>query len=368
MNLLNKYKKGIEEIERWYTFDDNGELLKIAPLVRNGKFLLLGPYGFGKSLYAYLTGRVFFGYSEENMPVVQLMNELSVNDVFFKIDVARLIKGEEKIAPRDIVTAPFKFVNEFQRGNHRIYNTFLGLFEEGFVTIRDTKFKTKDYVAILDANPFDSGSVEVPAALMDRITASVNMRTVPGNKMLEMMSKPVELNKVKKVMTPREMSMIWNEVNSVAVPEKQHLLLTLIHGYMTNCIYGDKAVMDYRYIAHTCESCRYRTEPCAMLKEPLGHRWWKDALRVAKAKAYYDGRNEVSSDDVLFAAKYVLQHRIQTHERLRALYSSKEEWVNETLKNAKIRLKTVWLPALRGDKESARKDERTLSFIGELDE
>jgi len=75
----------------------------------------------------------------ESMPVVQLMNELSVNDVFFRMDVASLMKGEGVVEPRNIVIAPFKFVNEFQRGNHRIYNTFLGLREEGFVTLHDKK-------------------------------------------------------------------------------------------------------------------------------------------------------------------------------------------------------------------------------------
>ncbi len=364
MNLRDIYKKGIKELEKWYTFGADDEILKIIPLVRNGKFLLLGPYGFGKSLYAYLIGRIFFGYSREKMPVVQLMNELSVNDVFFRMDVASLMKGKEVVEPRDIVTAPFKFVNEFQRGNHRVYNTFLGLFEEGFVTLRDKKFKTADYIAILDANPFDSGSVEVPAALLDRITASVNMRTIPGPKMLDMMDSPVNFEKVRSVMRAEDMNELWNEVDAVKVPARINLLLTLLHGYFSNCIYGDKAVMNYHYVARTCESCRFRTEPCAMLREPLGHRWWKDVLRIAKAKAYFESHGEIASEDIFFATKYALQHRIRTHERLRSLYSSKEDWLDETLNNAKVRLKSVWLPALKGDETAAKKDERTLAFLG----
>jgi len=143
-----------------------------------------------------------------------------------------------------------------------------------------------------------------------------------------------------------------------------NLLLTLLHGYFSNCIYGDKAVMDYRYVASTCESCRFRTEPYAMLREPLGHRWWKDMFRIAKAKAYFEAHREIASEDIFFATKYALQHRIRTHERLRSLYSSKEEWLYKTLKNAKVRLKTVWFPALKGDEGSAKKDERTLAFLG----
>ncbi len=366
MNARKKYMKGIEEMERWYIFDrDNEEILKIIPLVRNGKFLLWGPYGFGKSFYAYLVARIFFGYSRDEVPMVQLTNELSVNDVFFSIDVPSLMKGEEKVEPRSIVTAPFKFVNEFQRGNHRIYNTFLGLFEEGFVAYRDKKFETRDYIAILDANPFDSGSVEVPSALMDRITASVYMRSLPGEKMLEMMEREGDFSRVKVVMGEEDMRRLWREVSSVKVPDRERLLMILLHGYFSNCIYGDKATMDHRHVATLCESCRYRTEPCYMVREPLGHRWWKDVTSIAKARAYFHARNEVNSDDIFFATKYALQHRIRTREKLRSLYRSREAWVDEMLDNARIRLKKVWIPAIKGDKKAWKMDERTLGFLGD---
>ncbi len=356
----------MEELERWYLFDGaNEEMLKIIPLVRNGKFLLWGPYGFGKSFYAYLVARIFFGYSRDEVPMVQLNNELTVNDVFFSIDVASLMNGEEKVEPRSIVTAPFKFVNEFQRGNHRVYNTFLGLFEEGFIAYRDRKFRTRDYIAILDANPFDSGSVEVPSALMDRITASVYMRSLPGDKMLEMMERDLDSDRVRTVMKERDMRRVWGEVEKVRVPDSSRLLMVLLHGYFSNCVYGDKAAMDHRHVATLCESCRYRTEPCYMVREPLGHRWWRDVTAIARARAYFHGRGEVNSEDVFFAAKYALQHRIRTREKLRSLYRSREAWVDEMLDNARIRLKKVWIPAIKGSEKAWKMDERTLRILGD---
>jgi MoxR-like ATPase len=277
--------------------------------------------------------------------------------------VPSLMKGEERIEPRSIITAPFKFINEFQRGNYKIYNTLLGLFSEGFVSIRDRKFKTEDYVAVLDANPFDSGSVEIPAALMDRITASVNMRSVPGTQMLDMFESAPDFSKVRNVLSPADMRKIWGEVERVAVPDKVRLLMALIHSYFSTCVYGDKAVMDHRYVATMCSSCRYKTEPCAMVLEPLGHRWWKDVVRISRARAYINGRGEVSVEDVFFSAKFALQHRIRTRERVRTLYQSKEQWVESALSNAELRLRKVWLPALKGNEDAKKVDERTLSAL-----
>ncbi len=362
---LKKYLKGIEEMESWYTFSkETEEILKIMPLVRNGKLLLMGPYGYGKSLYAYLVGRIFFNYRADNMPVAQLMDELSVYDVLFNIDIPSLMKGEEKMEPREIVSAPFKFINEFQRGNYRVYNALLGLFSEGFITIRDMKFETQDYFAVLDANPMDSGSREIPAALLDRITASVNMRSLKGEEMMQMLDYDVELNKVKNYLSPRDMAALWKKVNGVKVPDSAKLLLALVHSYFSSCIYGDRAVMDSRHVASLCESCTYRTEPCAMLKEPLGQRWWKDTLRIAKAKAFFESRDSVKIDDIFFAMPYALQHRVRTREKLRSLYPSKEKWVKESVENARRLLKGVWIPALKGDEKKREKDRRTLSAIG----
>ena len=366
MNLRKKYMEGIGEMERWYLFDgENERILKIMPLVRNGKFLLLGPYGFGKSFYAGMVARVFFGYSRENIPMVQLTGELSINDVFFHIDVPSLMNGEERIEPRDIVTEPFKFINEFQRGNHKVYNTFLGLFEEGFVSYRDKKFRTKDYIAIMDANPFDSGSVEIPSALMDRITASVNMRSLPGTDMLDLMDKRIEIDKVKRVMKYEEMKKLWDMVESVEVSGSMNLLMAILHSYFSSCIHGDKAVVDHRYLSSICDGCRYKMEPCYMLREPLGHRWWKDVRSIAKANAFFEGRGQVIPDDIFFAAKYALQHRVRTRERLRTLYKSKEHWMDDMLSNAKLKLWKIWIPALKGDRNAMKMDERTLSFLGD---
>ncbi len=360
--LREKYLEGIEELERWYVFDGvNDEILKIIPLIRNGKFLLLGPYGFGKSLYSYLVGRIFFGYDPEDMPVVQLMDELTVYDVFFHIHVAELMKGEEKIEPRSIVTSPFKFVNEFQRGNYRVYNTFLGLFSEGFVSLRDKKFHTEDYVAILDANPFDAGSVEVPRALMDRITGAVNIRSMPPERIFDMLPSTPDIKKVRSVLNARDMKKIWDDEKRIEFGEHQRLVLMLLHSYFSSCKYGDRAVMNPRYVANLCSTCMYRTEPCSAIREPLGHRWWKDAASIARARAYINGRKSVSTDDVFFGSFYALQHRLNLRESAKTLYPSSEHWLKNAMENAKRRLKSVWIPALKGDEKAYQKDERTLA-------
>ncbi len=361
MDYREIYLNGVAELEKWYIFNGRSdEILKIIPLVRNGKFLLLGPYGYGKSLYAYLVAKIFFGYDIDSVPVVQLMDDLSIYDVFFNMDVPSLMKGNEKIVPRAVVTEPFKFINEFQRGNYKIYNALLGLFSEGFITFRDKIFKTEDYVAILDANPFDAGSVEVPRALMNRITGSFNMRSMGPENLLKLMDAEVDVNNARKILDAHIMNRIWDEVETIKVNRSMYLLLTLLHGYFSNCIYGDRAMMDPRHVSNLCSSCVYRTEPCSMIKEPLGHRWWRDAIAIARARAYYYGREHVNVDDIFFGSLYSLNHRVYLRERARVIYPSSEAWIRESLENARVKLKKIWIPALKGNDKARKEDQRTL--------
>ncbi len=233
--MRERYLEAVEEVKRWYAVPRYlEEILSIIPLVRNGKFLLLGPYGYGKSLYAYLVGRVVFGLEMEEMAVVNLMNELTIYDVFFHVDVGALMKGEEVVEPRNIITSPFKFVNELQRGNSRIYNALLGLMAEGEIRLRERMFRTPDYLMILDANPFDAASTEIPRALLDRITGSFTMRSLEPEGMMKVMDMKSwdPRGDARPILGVDEMRKIWEEVEAVEVPRAVKTLMLLIHRYL----------------------------------------------------------------------------------------------------------------------------------------
>ena len=363
--MREKYISAINEIEKYYAFPDkHRELMKIIPLVKNGIFLIYGYYGYGKTVYADLIGKVLFSL-DSSQGKVNLSNELGIHDVFFWIDAGQLAKGKEVIEPRGIISSPFKFINELQRGNGRIYNTLLSLMSEKKIVYRDRAFTTPDFVMLMDANPMDSSSVKIPRALLDRVTASFTMLTPNEDEREKLMylehSSP--LDAVEPMLTYEDMQKIWNEVESIKVPEGLVFLLThLIHNYLNACEKGNKEYFTPEMMRSMCEECRWRVEPCSELLEPLGQRWWIDALKIAKARAYFEGR-EVNEEDVFFAVKYVLPHRVHLREDIKMAYVSPELWAEKLVERIKTELETRWIPALNGNEKALRDSERTLHFI-----
>ncbi len=364
MGLREKYLKAIEEIEKYYAFPDkHREIMKIIPLVRNGIFLIFGPYGYGKTVYADLIGKTLFGGDGAK---VNLNSELTIHDVFFWIDAGKLAKGIEVIEPRKIITAPFKFINELQRGNGKIYNTLLSLMSEKTIVYRDKIFKTPEFVMLMDANPFDSASVEIPRALLDRITGSFTMLTPNENEREKLMylehATPIDM--AKSILSYNDMKKIWKEMEKVIAPDDlKFLLLHLIHNYLNNCIHGDKEYFSPEIMRSTCTHCRWKHEPCSELLEPLGERWWIDTIKVAKARAYLDGRNEISIDDILSVLPYILSHRVHLREDILIAYRAPELWADKLVRRIKIELESRWIPALNGNERALRDAERTLNFL-----
>lgn len=366
MVMRDRYLEAVEEVKRWYAVPRGlEEILSIVPLVRNGKFLLLGPYGYGKSLYAYLVGRVMFGLEMDEMAVVNLMNELTIYDVFFHVDVGALMRGEEVVEPRNIITSPFKFVNELQRGNSRIYNALLGLMAEGEIRLRERRFRTPDYLMILDANPFDAASTEIPRALMDRITGSFTMRSLDPEGVMKVMDMESwdPRGEARPVLSVDEMRDIWSEVEAVEVPRAVKTMLLLIHRYLNACVQGDRALFSPDVLRNLCSSCRWRNEPCHALLQTLGQRWWEDTVRVARARAYFHGRDEVRAEDVLFAMRYTLPHRLHLRERMLIASRSSELWVEDLIRNVEIEMVGTWIPAMKGNEAALENASRVLGFL-----
>ena len=362
--LREKYLEGIKEIDKYYAFPEkHRKIMEIIPLVKNGIFLIFGPYGYGKTVYADLIGKVMFG---NLMGKVNLNSELTIHDVFFWIDAGKLTQGKEVIEPRDVIKSPFKFVNELQRGNGRIYNTLLSLMSEMKIVYRDKIFKTPDFVMIMDANPFDSASVEIPRALLDRVTGSFTMLTPDEDEREKLMylEHTTTLEIAKKVLSYNDMKEIWKEVEKVKIPEGFIFLLShVVHNYLNNCINGNKEYFSPETIRAMCQNCRWRHEPCSEILEPLGQRWWINVLKIAKAKAYLEGRNEVSEEDIFFSLPYVLSHRVHLREDILVSYHSPELWAEKLVGRVRTEMQVRWIPALKGNKKALKDSERTLGFL-----
>lgn len=359
------YIKAVEELDKVIAYpEEHKTIMRIIPLLKNSVILIKGAYGFGKTAYVECLAKIFFG--EDNFAMFTMNQELKLEDTFVIIDVASLLKGEEKVSPREIISKPFKFINEVQRGNGKLYNFMLSLFSEKKVIYRDRVFTTPDFVCVMDANPHDSASTEIPRALLDRISVSFTVTTPPENERLSKIVIYEDLrpaDRVKNILRYEDMIKIWEEVENVHVPKGILFLVSvLIHNYLTRCVREDKEIVSLDKAMSFCEECRYRDEPCSHLKEPLGARWQSDLIKVARAKAYFEGRNEVTVNDVLFALRYVLPHRVNLKEKILAVEGSAEVWVKKLVEKIPWEMEK-WRVALNGEVEISDEFERVLGFF-----
>ena len=149
-------------------------------LVENGIVLLTGTYGTGKTQFVHLVRKLFFsdgngGYEYDYETCHQ---ELTAFDVLYHLDLAELQRGREVVHPKRMLTARLKFLNEIQRANASFFNSLLPLLSERRVTYRDVEWAVPDFLCVMDRNPLDSGSSEVPEAFLDRVDFSFEIPAI----------------------------------------------------------------------------------------------------------------------------------------------------------------------------------------------
>ena len=116
------FLKGLQLIFSWWKGDPEiKEMLSISLLTKNSITLLSGTYGTGKTTFILSVMKVFFSdvFEQQVKPIARIRDTLTEFDILLYIDIAKLRQGVEHVEPRPIVTSPFKFFNELQRGNPR---------------------------------------------------------------------------------------------------------------------------------------------------------------------------------------------------------------------------------------------------------
>jgi len=368
------FLKGLQLIFSWWKGDPEiKEMLALSLLTKNSITLLSGTYGTGKTTFILSAMKVFFSdvYDQKVKPIARIRDTLTEFDILLYIDIAKLRQGEEKVEPRPIVTSPFKFFNELQRGNPRLYNALLSLFAEKEVEYRGRVFKSKPFVCFCDRNPHDVSSHEIPKALWDRLDAHIYIKVLEITENYELLTQKYVktrtqriIDALPKLMTSDDMQEIWEDVDKVVVPESVTLFLSLLGASFT-CAHVDRSVTEPKFRL-PCNNCQYKGELCFKVREVWGVRWMESTIRFAKARAWLYGRAIVSIDDVLFVLPYTLNHRLVLRPEVESAFPNKIEFVKKVIIEEVIRkIKApVWIEAIKayvaaqkGDKAAERKLE-----------
>jgi MoxR-like ATPase len=285
--------------------------------------------------------RTFFdgGAGKDDFGYLACTQDLTPLDALFHIDLSRLVRGEEKVEPRAIVTSRLKFVNEVQRANSLLYNGLLPLLSERQVAFRDRVFPSPEFVCFLDANPLDSGSSEMPQAFRDRIDFSLAMPVLPPDRLLALENRLLEGEEARfgdlatlarPVLTSTEMVGLWAAVRRVAVPAASRLFSALLAAHLQSCRVADRSRITSEFVL-PCRDCPHRQDSCAKLVEIPGTRFIVSLLKLSQARAWLRGAAEVEIDDLLYGLPYVLAHRLKIRPESLRLYPGAADWIREDL-------------------------------------
>ncbi|WP_309492490.1 AAA family ATPase [Candidatus Hecatella orcuttiae] len=371
----DEYLKGIEKIFSLFITDEaSREFLSCTLICRDSKTLLSGGYGTGKTTFIEMAAKMFYS---SQLGIVRSHQELTTFDILWALDIQKFIQSKiGAITPRSLITAPFKFINEVQRLNTQCQNALLELLSDKHVVFSDVRAESPDYVCFLDMNPHDIGTVGLVRALMDRIDFSLNITPLGTGDTTELLvikygDRHVDdlRTLAEPVLTYEQMTEIWSDVERVWVSRETFHRISLLATLLRRCVRVERSVMSSRYkLSHV--GCPFYGEVCMDLIMPLAHRWVDSSVKLSKARAWLQARDEIYFDDILWAMTYTLPHRLELTQSVFAKYPNEAAWVSQRLRESVTLKESLWdealkflAPALNGDKAALAK----LSEMGSKD-
>lgn len=309
-------------------------------LVENSVTLLSGTYGTGKTQLVQLIKSIFFrdGNGGHMFDYETCHQELTAFDVLYHLDLAELQQGNEIVHPKKMVTARLKFLNEIQRANTGFFNVLLPLLSEHRITYRDFELDVPDFICIMDRNPLDAGSSEIPEAFLDRIDFSFE---IPAIHLAEHRTLQTLRNRgegvhwgdldqlVDSSFTFAQLEEVWEDIKKVNIPQRAVMLSGMISDAMRLCIVCERSNARLEFDLN-CPECQFQGEICSHLLKVPGQRINNSLLRLAQALAWLDGDTEVTSQHLLAALPWCMHHRLALRPEELRKKPNAQDWVRET--------------------------------------
>lgn len=274
-NVLKEVKKHIAGKE------DIIELMFIA-LVANGHCLLEGVPGVAKTQMTKALAEAI----NAQFGRIQGTPDLDMKGIigFTYLDA----ETHEVVVKKGPIFTNILLIDELNRTPARTMAEFLEALEERQVTIpgAETMHLMRPFVAFATQNPLNiEGTAPLPKVLADRFLMRIAVSYPSNEEEMEMLTLKEHESEMKteKVMGTEDILNMQKEVDNIKISEDILKLIT-------------KVVETSRTDIHVVMGGSPRAEIAFM--------------KCSKAKAYIEGRSDVTVDDIKFLAKPVLSHRI----------------------------------------------------------
>ena len=260
-------------------------------LFTNGHILLEGVPGLAKTLTVNTLANVL----KLNFNRIQFTPDLLPSDV-----IGTMIYNQKRSSfevKKGPIFSNIILADEINRSPAKVQSALLESMQERQVTIGEDTFKLDTpFLVLATQNPIDQeGTYPLPEAQRDRFMMKLNIDYPSQEEVLKIMKRMTDLNfnnKVKAILSKRDITSIKNSINNITLSESvEKYIVQIVFASRNSSSIGLDDVKNY---------ISFGASPRASINLSL----------AGKANAFMNNRDYVTPDDIKEVANDVLNHRI----------------------------------------------------------
>ena len=260
-------------------------------LFTNGHILLEGVPGLAKTLTVNTLANVL----KLNFNRIQFTPDLLPSDV-----IGTMIYNQKRSSfevKKGPIFSNIILADEINRSPAKVQSALLESMQERQVTIGENTFKLDTpFLVLATQNPIDQeGTYPLPEAQRDRFMMKLNIDYPSQEEELKIMKRMTDLNfnnKVKAILSKRDITSIKNSINNITLSESvEKYIVQIVFASRNSSTIGLDDVKNY---------ISFGASPRASINLSL----------AGKANAFMNNRDYVTPDDIKEVANDVLNHRI----------------------------------------------------------
>ena len=287
----NKIQNVFEEVGKIVVGQDYMVRRLMMGLFTQGHILLEGVPGLAKTLTVNTLANVL----KLDFKRIQFTPDLLPSDV-----IGTMIYNQRKTAfeiKKGPIFSNIILADEINRSPAKVQSALLESMQEKQVTIGDNTYKLDEpFLVLATQNPIDQeGTYPLPEAQKDRFMMKLNVSYPSKQEELKIMRRMTDLNfnnKIKTILTKKDITSIKNEINNVSVSES-------IEKYVIEIVFATRNPKSIG-LEDAANYISFGASPRASINLVL----------ASKANAFFQNRDYVTPEDVKEIAYDVLNHRI----------------------------------------------------------
>ena len=287
----NKIQNVFEEVGKIVVGQDYMVRRLMMGLFTQGHILLEGVPGLAKTLTINTLSNVL----KLDFKRIQFTPDLLPSDV-----IGTMIYNQKKTTfevKKGPVFSNIILADEINRSPAKVQSALLESMQEKQVTIGDNTYKLDHpFLVLATQNPIDQeGTYPLPEAQRDRFMMKLNVNYPSKQEELKIMRRMSDLNfnnKIKTILTKKDIASIQNEINNISLSES-------IEKYLIEIVFATRNPKSIG-LEDAANYISFGASPRASINLVL----------ASKANAFFQNRDYVTPEDVKEIAYDVLNHRI----------------------------------------------------------